>query len=131
VDRAAAAASAVEVLRASTFLLRLACRPAADLARELEPRREASFARFAFKRMDLGTESARFAAFLTALLFCFAFLAITLRNCKWIAFKSQGGEGFVVAALYERRQSALILWAARYRACASRTAATGYRNFEF
>ena len=82
------AADGTEVLRDSTLEPRFRARAAGALRLELARLREG--AAFAFKRMDLRPGDGRFAAFFVALDFDLAFVAISVRNCKWIAQKSQG-----------------------------------------
>ena len=87
-DPATDTADATEVLLTSTFSTRFDPR-AAVLERALEPFLDATFAAFTFKRIDL--PGADLAAFRIALDFCFAFVAMSVGNCKWIRLKSQGG----------------------------------------
>ena len=86
-DPATDTADTTEVLLTSTFSTRFDPREAV-LARALEPFLEATFFAFTFKRMDL--LDAGLAAFRIALDFCFAFVAMSVGNCKWIRLKSQG-----------------------------------------
>ena len=76
-DRAADAAAASELLRDSAFAADFARRPRAAFADDRALFREANFAAFAFKRIDLVAFAGRFVAFLVA--FFVAFLRAFLR----------------------------------------------------
>ena len=79
----------VDPLLDSTLSVRLELPAAAAAAPKLPPLPE-EFLAFAFKVMDLRAAGGRLAAFLITFDLGFAFVAMSLRNCKWIPLKSQG-----------------------------------------
>jgi len=104
VERPAETADTTRVLRAATFWGRFVLRADEDFGCACDPFRDANFPAFVFKLIDLTGAGDRFAAFLTAFAFCFAFVAMSLPNCKvdnpqksrrWIC------SGSIVAALHE------------------------------
>jgi len=82
VERSAEAADTTRVLRPSTFRARFVLRSDGGFVGECDPLRDANFPAFAFKLIDLTGADERFAAFFTAFALCFAFVAMSLPNCK-------------------------------------------------